>query len=244
MNQVQTGLIVSAAALSALTGIANADFFSFASDIAGASPTFQGVPTDPPGSGGIADAGPLSPSGRVNTMLLWDPDNDGPQPAMAFASYMTFQAGLSQPLLTPFAGGFIQSWVANGQYEFHDAANDSLILRVTFSNAAFISFTDNPNFLGSSATLQSSEVTDGGLTFTGFGPLAGRNLSGPRSQAFTLTALRGPNGQRAGVAQGGFVLPGWVSEGSWSANAVPAPGALALGGLGGLLVFRRSRGSK
>lgn len=243
MNQLENGMILSAAALAVCTGIANADFFSFASDVSAQSPTFQGVPAAAPASGGIADAGPLSPAARINTMLLWDADGDGPQPAMAFASYLTFQVTLSQPLLTPFAGGFIQSWIASGQYEFRDSATNDTILRISFDNAAFLSFSDAANFLGNTATLQNSDTTDASLTFTGFGPLAGRDLSGPRSQAFTFTALRGPNGQRASVQQGGFIQPGWVSEGSWSASVIPAPGALALGGLGGLMVLRRKRTS-
>lgn len=241
MNQLQTGITLSVALLASLAGTAKADFFSFASDRNGQGPIFQGIPIDPPGSGGIADAGPINPSGRVTTDLLWDADQNGPNPAIVIPAYFTFQAGLTNSQLTPIAGGFLESWTASGVYQFHDPLTNAVILQVQFNNAAFVSFSDSPNFLGETATLQSSGSTDAGLTFTGFGPLAGRDLSGLRTQSFTLTALRGAQGGRAPVAQGGLVLPGWVSEGSWSASAVPAPGALALGGFGCMLTFRRER---
>lgn len=241
MNQFQTGITLSVALLASLAGTAKADFFSFASDRNGQGPIFQGVPVTPPGLGGFADAGPLNPGGRVTPNLLWDADQNGPNPAVTFPAYFTFQAGFSNAAITPIAGGFLESWTATGQYEFHDPTTNAVILRVQFNNAAFVSFSDAPNLLGETATLQSSGATDPGLTFTGFGPLAGRDFSGLRTQSFTLTALRGAQGGRAPISQGGLILPGWVSEGSYSASAVPAPGSLVLGGLGGLLMFRRDR---
>ncbi|MFA6046187.1 MAG: hypothetical protein WC718_14480 [Phycisphaerales bacterium] len=244
MNQLQTGITLSVALLASLAGTAKADFFSFASDRNGQGPIFQGVGATPPASGGINDASALNPGNRVNTQLLWDADQNGPNPAVVIPAYFTFQASLSNPAVAPIGGGFLESWTATGQYEFRDPANNAVILRVQFNNAAFVSFSDSQGLLGETATLQSSGATDSGLTFTGFGPLAGRDFSTLRTQSFTLTALRGAQGGRAPINQGGFILPGWVSEGSWSASAVPAPGALALGGLGGLLIFRRERKSR
>lgn len=241
MKQSQISVALGVATLLAGAGSAKGDFFSFASDRNGGSPTFRSGATSPGSLGGFTDAGSLSPNGRVNTDLLWDQDEDGPGQAVVIPAYFTLEAQLNSASVTPFAGGFIEAYSASGAYVFRDPASNAAILTVSFTNAAFVSFSDSSQLLGTSATLQGSAATDAGLTFTGSGPLAGRLLNGPRTFAFTLTNLRGLQGGRATLGQGSAFSNLWISEGSWSANAIPAPGAMALAGIGALLTVRRRR---
>ena len=80
----------------------------------------------------------------------------------------------------------------------------------------------------------------GALTFATFGALSDIDVSQLRDFAFSLSNVRLANGNRVPVEQGALGTP-WKAEASFSAHAVPAPGAITLAGLGGLVMARRRR---
>ncbi|MFA6043994.1 MAG: hypothetical protein WC718_03330, partial [Phycisphaerales bacterium] len=106
------------------------------------------------------------------------------------------------------------------------------------------------NAWGSTGGIDATDIT-GQVTYTWFGPdlpayglFNGQSSVGIDDATFTLTNLQ-TVGAGPGVTLGSGGLPGaqWVAEGSYSGTArfVPAPGAMALAGLGGLIMSRRRR---
>jgi hypothetical protein len=132
------------------------------------------------------------------------------------------------------AGPVIQAPVA-GFFELRDASS-ALILRGDTANGAFIR-------LGSTSSILMSD--DISFAYTA-GPsltallLPGRALANPQEAVFTVTDLLVGGG-------GPLVVDGqmrsWTANASYSGNSdvVPAPGAIALASLGGLLIARRKR---
>lgn len=223
----------------AAAGSAQAAYLSFASDSNGNAPTFhRGANTL-----GINDARALDPDGAVVVDLMLDGDEDGPLPGLLAPVRFEFAGAMSNYTVTNIAGRILHSYTVAGSFTFAGAMDPTAFVTVTFQNAVFSSWSDSVDLWGSSATIQSNAFAD---TLVASGP----NSAGAIVQdfAYTLTNLRAlpgtgsPNG-RVAVGQGGVTRYDWASEGSFSATVtvVPAPSAVALLGLGGLVAGRRRR---
>ena len=233
-----TGVVTASLCVALSAGAARADFFSFASDRNREAPTFRTFAND----NVLRDARSLDPTQRIEVDLLWDADENGPGGPVTFETFLTFNGSLSGYQVTPLAGGFLHTYTLGGLFSFADRATQQTLLSVNFRSSLFASFSDRADALGETATIQASGSTDVTLLFTGAGPLDGRNFSGTRNFAFTLTDLSDlATGGRAGVNGAGISPNGWTAEGSFSARAIPSPGSLALAGLGALVAARRRR---
>lgn len=225
---------------SGVAASANAAYISFASDTNSGGPTFISNNTQLPS---FRDGGPSTLGGKVALRLLLDVDEDGPGAATVYDVHMNFNATLTNYNAHNFSGNWIHEYTSFGRYEFVDANTGNLLLGVNFSNALFTSWSSSSDFLGTSASLQSN-----------LGPDDDTSIDGSLSQffptmtdwAFTLTNLRATTtkpGDVVPVGNSGVHRYDWKSEGSYSATLtpIPAPGAIALAGLGGLLAARRRR---
>jgi MYXO-CTERM domain-containing protein len=236
------------AALALAAGSANAALFSFASDSADHAWTYTG-------NGANISNGT---NGNADPLVLMIDDDNGPALPLQVSVSFSAQYTLSFVGQVPLPGGAISyNYAANGQFVFTDIASGTALLTTTFSNALFTArgnetawFTTGALQVDSSGGATVSMVW-GGATLPAYG-LAPGSLNGlPRGFAFDLSAINTSGaipygGQNPGVAiNANTKLPSsqWFSESSYSATGrvIPAPGALALMGLGGLALRRRKR---
>jgi hypothetical protein len=162
---------------------------------------------------------------------------------VSYDIFMNFNATLTNYNAHNFAGSWIHEYTAFGRYEFVDANSGALLLGVNFNKALFTSWSAAQGSLGTSATLQSNLGPDDDGQYEGS---LVNQFSIVNDWAFTLTNLRATSvkpGDVVPVGNDGSHRYDWKSEGSYSATLalVPAPGALALAGLGGLIAARRRR---
>lgn len=239
-------VIASAAGLAIAAGSAQAAFFSFGADTSDQSWTYTG------NGANITSATGESP------LTLYIDDNNGLAPRLQVsvsfvAQYtLTFVGSVNLP-----GGAQALSYAANGSFSFVDVAAGTTLLTTNFTNALFSTRASVNNVWSSTASLQVDEglgasvsMIWGGAFLPTYG-LAPGSLNGlPRGFAFDLSSLNSSGvmpyaGQNPGVAiNATSKLPTsqWWSEASYSSSAmVPAPGALALLGVGGLVVSRRRR---
>jgi hypothetical protein len=132
------------------------------------------------------------------------------------------------------AGPLVQAPVA-GFFELRDNTS-ALILRGDTANGSFLR-------LGATGSiLMSSDISFGFTAGPALNAILapGRTLSNPQESVFTVTDLLVTGG---GPLVSDGVMRSWSANASYSGNSevVPAPGAIALAGLGGLLVARRKR---
>lgn len=227
---------LSALALAISAGAANAATFSFASDSNQTDFTFAGV------GNSVTDA--QDPTDPV--VLLLD-DNNGPAPALSYnvefdASFTITHVASNQ--VAP--GVFTHAYALNGSFTFSQGG--SALLKVSIADGALIALGQQATW-GSTDTILGSD-DPGSVEYEWFGgdlPAYGvyNGVSiGTDDAAFTLTFLQTALG--SGVALNPqTMLPDvrWNSEGSYSGTAffVPAPGAIALTALAGLVASRRRR---
>lgn len=230
--------LIGIGALMMLAGSAQASFFSFSSDRNTDGPTFSSL------SGkSVSDGRPFDVTGKVTIDFMYDADENGPGAATIIPASFEFDATATSYAVTPFAGSFIHSWTLAGTYKFTELTTGTTFFSAAFGNALMTNFSDSSTLLSLSGSILSNKPADGSLAFATAGALAGVDVSGGQDFSFSLSAFRSAaNGGRVGVAADGSFLSQWKSEGSWSAHAVPAPGALALIGLGGLMLAKRKRG--
>lgn len=226
-----SSLIITTFGVCALTGAAQAGFFSFASDTNPDGPTFAAMTMQ------IADGRAFDTSGAVTVNLMYDADDDGPTGPVVIPAEFTFQASLTSHSVTPFGGQFIHAWTLQGFYRLRGA--DS-ILTADFRNAALVSWSDSASVMGASASIIGNFATDPSLRFDAAGSLGSAPVGDPNF-AFTLTHIRNDAGGRVALGAGGVFADTWRSEGSWSAQTIPATGSLALLGASAGLIRRRRR---
>lgn len=225
---------------SGVAATANAAYISFASDTNHAGPTFISNNIQTPT---FRDGGPSTVGGQVALKLLVDADEDGPGAAVSYDVFFKFNATLTNYNRHNFAGNWIHEYTSFGRYEFVDANSGALLLGVSFNAALFTSWSRDQFSLGTSATLQSNLGPDDDGAYEG---LLVQQFSIVNDWAFTLTNLRATSekpGDVVPTGSNGAHRYDWKSEGSYSATLalVPAPGALVLAGLGGLVAARRRR---
>lgn len=233
--------IIALATLTAAGTLANADTFSFASDSNSDGPIFAGPATTPPGIGAFTDGGALNLNQTVGVNFLFDADEDGPGAATSIPAIFTFSATFLSYTAIPVGGAFLHTYTANGFIQFSEAGSGASILRINYNNALFASWSDSATTLGETASLQDHEGVDPGISFIPGAALAGRLLNESEDFAFDLTNLRTADGGRVNVGPNGAPQNGWRSDGSFSAQAIPTPGTVALAGLAAGLLFRRRR---
>jgi hypothetical protein len=224
-------------------GGAQATTFSFASDVDHTSWTFTGV-------GALVNAA-LDP-GNPQTLLV--DDDNGPNPALTFAVEFRANMVLQHAASVPLGGGQVfhiynVAAAPEGPSSFGFYLPDgSPLLTAVFNNGVFRNV-GGAGFWGTGANFSASDLS-GSVTYTWFGPdlpqyglFNGQSSVGLDDAAFTFSNIN--SGQGPGVALNDANYPGapWSSEGSYSGTAhfVPAPGTLALLGLGGLISARRRR---
>lgn len=227
-----TSYLVTALGVCALSGVAQAGFFSFASDTNPDGPTFSSA-----SPGQVREGAPLDLSGAVRVDLLYDADEHGPGGSTTITSTFAFTAVTLNYTVIPMGGQFIHAWRLQGNYQFIDAGGTT-VLDAAFSHAVLISWSDSASLLGTSASIQDNADTDPLLTFTMGGALAGAPTQSPNF-AFSLSGLTTLTGGRVPVNPAGAFGANWKSEGSWSAQAIPTPASLTL--LGGAAAASRRR---
>lgn len=197
---------------------------SFASDDNHDGPTFRGnsggsAPSD------LVEASGLSIDGIVNVDLMVDKNGDATGGVVTLPSRFFFAGSISGYTLTPRGSGWVIQWDVNGSFAFTDATTNALLLTVNFDNALLTTFSPNINTLGQTATLQSSNDVDSGLSFTATSLFLSKvgvsafSLSNSEDFAFTFTNLRNIDGGGGlPMIDHGLFLRNWASEGSFSAH--------------------------
>lgn len=213
-----TPLLITTFGVCALSGAAQAGFFSFASDQNPDGPTFAGLAMQ------VSDGRAFDASGAVTVDLMYDADEDGPAGPVVIPSQFTFSAATTSYAVTPFGGQYIHAWTLEGNYRITGAGS---ILTADFRNAVLVSWSESPSLLGASASIIGNLATDPALRFDAAGALGSAPLLDP-GFAFTLTHLRGASGGRVSLGPGGAFAETWTSEGSWSARTIPSAGSVAL----------------
>jgi MYXO-CTERM domain-containing protein len=233
-------VITCASGLLATSTIASAAItFSFASDSHDAD-IFRGEH-----SGGQNQLATFSPVADLT--LLVDPDSTTPGGVVAFDANFSINATTTAYQSSTFGGIVIHQWTMSGSFQFVDAATSEDILTVNFSQAVLTNVSSSSSTMGPSASLQSSFDIDPTLSFIA-GPalnaigISSTNLSEFQDFVYTLTSLRAIDGPgQPGLDPFGDWTTPWRSESSFSATATPAPGALALFALAGIVAARRRR---
>lgn len=255
---------LAAAAVLAVAGSAHATLFSFASDTNDQLTTFLGT-AGSAGSFNINDRGP------DNRFTLLIDDNNGPAAAFSrtVRFEMDVRANwISSPTIFGTTVQHIYS-ITNGTqgfaFRFVDPTDNSVLLTASLDAASTGVFSvpgtattwsttgavmGSDSFANVKYTATQSLVNK--MTAAGFNPatygIAVGDSAGPDDFGFDLSRLF----QRASTSTSVAVDPqthlptvGWEAEGSFSGSAVngfvPAPGALGLMAIGGLVASRRRR---
>jgi len=239
--------LLASAALALAAGSANAAFFSFATDTSDHSWVYTGSGAN------IQNA----TNGSSDPMTLVIDDENGLasplQVSVAFSAQytLTFVGSVNLP-----GGAISYNYAASGQFVMSDIATGTALLTTTFSNALFTARGDQSRWF-TTAGLQVDDsggstlsMIWGGAALPQYGLAPGALNGSPRDFNFGLTVINTSgsipyNGTGPGVAiNANTKLPSqtWFSESSFAAAArVPAPGSLALLGLGALAMGRRRR---
>ncbi len=239
-------ILTAVAAIAVAAGSANAAFFSFASDRASGAWTFTGM-------GGMISAA----TGPMNFLDLHIDDQNGPMPTLTNSVIFRADFSISYVGSIPLGGGaFSHNYLSQGTFTFVDVATGVPLLSTVFEGGLFTARGGAASWY-STAALQADNGPGGfvGMTWGGAalpaygllpGPLAGR----PSGFGFDFTALNTSGSIPYDNSSPGvdvdtatrLPVSRWWSEGSYSANGfVPAPGTLALVGIGGLALARRRR---
>jgi uncharacterized protein (TIGR03382 family) len=236
--------ILSVVGLALAAGSAHATTtFSFASDSDHTSWTFRGV------GNLVNDA-----QDRSDIITLLVDDGNGPLPALQYQVEFQFNGVLTFIQSVPLGGGqFLHTYALTGpnggpgNFGFFLPNGDSL-LTASFEGGVFSS-QGGPGGWDSTAGASVADLV-GAITYTwhgpdmpGYGLFSGQSSIGTDDAVFTFSFLNTNGDPGAPFGAGPYPGAPWFSEGSYSgtANFVPAPGALALLGLGGVVVGRRRR---
>ncbi len=249
---------VSALAVMALAGSAQATFFSFASDVNSDSFTFAGT-AGPTGTFTITQAS------QVNSFTLLLDDDNGPLPTLAITG-LTLQANLTATggVSQNIAGSLFQhSYRVTGTISFLSGSNTLLSILIGANNQAVLTVPGSQNqWSTSGAVLGADSFADvtyratsalvnaiAGLGASAaaygiaVGPSGVADSVGPDDFAFTLTTINtGTIGSVPTLNANRAPTADWRAESSYSGSTViPTPASVALLGVAGLTAFRRRR---
>lgn len=239
-------LCASVAVSSAHAGVT----FSFSADSNNAGPEFTGqsAPTLPFNI--ASDGGIFNPNSSVIVELLVDVNGAMPGGGTVFNSIFDFSGVTASYSVIPFGNGYAHHWVMSGSFTLTETGSGLEVLRVDFNQALFSSFSDSTDLLASTATLQTSETLDAGLTFTAGAPLVGLGVTNAdlalgENFAFALSNIQAVGNSSAPLTLGanGNWMQNWIGDASFTAgaSAIPAPGAIALLMLGIFMGWRGRR---
>jgi len=243
----------------ALTGMAKATFFSFASDVNSNAFTFAG-------SAGTAGAFTLTDFSRPNTYNLLIDDNNGPLPSISIPVEFHANLSVTSGTSTNIAGSLFQhSYRVLGTFGFFDMMGNALLTVTVGPNAGVLTVPGTATAWSTSgAVLGADSFADvtysgtaalvaamgGAATAAQYGISVGASTTassvGPDDFSFDLSVLNSGSIGSGVAIDPNTKLPtaAWRSESSFSGSAfggIPAPGSLALIGLGGLVAVRRNR---
>ena len=255
---------VAAAAILAAAGSAHATLFSFASDTNDQLTTFLGT-AGSSGSFNINDRGP------TNRFTLLIDDNNGPAAAFARTVRFEADLRATWVSSPTIFGTTVQHiyTVTNGTqgfaFRFVDPTDNAVLLTASLDASTqgvfsvpgtATSWSTTGAVLGSDSFANVRYIATQALvdrmTAAGFNPatygIAAGDSVGPDDFGFDLTRLFQRGSISTGVAldpQTRLPTQGWEAEGSFSGSAVngfiPAPGAMGLLAIGGLVASRRRR---
>ncbi|TVQ53482.1 MAG: hypothetical protein EA377_07860 [Phycisphaerales bacterium] len=226
-----------------MAGVTNAAVtFSFASDSIDNGPAFGG------GGAGAQDQLGTGTGSPLNLTLLVDPDSTTPGGVASFDASFNFTATAIDHDFTTFGSAVVHNWLLNGSFSFVDNVSGDDILTISFNEAIMTSVSNSGLALGSTATIQASQdLSPSNLTFTPGAALTSlgitaADLSAQENFSFTLTNILSTTGtSHPMLGSNGTWQQAWLADGSFSASAIPAPGALALLALSGLIGATRRR---
>lgn len=227
-------------------------FFSFGSDTADSSWTFQGT-------GSVITDG----MNADNPVALLIDDANGALPHLSLDAEFFAEFTIGNHQATPLGGTtFLHSYSAEGTFGFKDPTTGNDWLVAVFDDSVFTTPGTATRWSSVGAAIGSddfagvryqatSDFIDAinaqllafpGTTAADYGIFEGFSVD-PDDFGFDLSVLNsGPNGVNIDP-QTGLPTKTWRSEGSYSGSAtfVPTPGAIALAGLGLMSVSRRRR---
>lgn len=253
-SRISACAVIALAAGVAQAGVAPINqptFFSFASDQADTSWSFQGFGNQ------ITDG----MSAQDPVKLVVD-DANGMCPSIKIEAEFFADFSLSNYNTINIAGNtWLHSYTAEGTFGFKDPASGADWITAIFDDSVFTSPGSQFRWSSTGAALGSddfagvryeataafvaalNDALDGsGKTAADYGVFEGFSVD-PDDFGFDMTVLNsGPNGV-AIDPQTGLPTNEWRSEGSYSGSAtfIPTPGAAALAGLGLVSVVRRRR---
>ncbi len=221
---------VAVAAVAGLSAVASADLtFQFADPVNGRQLTNTQNNIAGPGTGQIT----YDQNAQINFLV-----DGSTEPAPFAASFGNARMEMDLVIGTAVAvAPGLFSAPVSGFFRIWDFTSGQTILRGDATGGSFIRF-------GGTSSILFSDIT--GFQYTFGAPLQallnpGRGPINPQEGTFTITdVLTNPAG--GGLIGPGGVIRSFSANSSFSGNsAVPTPGALALMGLGGLVVGRRRR---
>ncbi len=235
---------ISACAVAAAAGSAQATLFSFVAQPTDQAWTFTG--------NGLTITDGMGPNDPVT--LVIDDDN-GPLPALSVSCRFDANFSLTTVGSLPIGGGqFSHNYSADGSFSLTDIVSGVTLLTVNVQDGLFASLGQQFAW-GSTASIQASTVAGssvnmiwGGASLPGYGLVPGP-LGTPADISFALSSVN-TNGSIPYTFQGlgvpfapgsGVPTQPWFAEGSFSGSSVPAPGAAGLLAMAGLLAARRRR---
>lgn len=225
-------------AVTALAAGAHADTFSAFSDRNPDGPTV-GALFDVP-SLAFRDGAPFDGDGIVRFGLDYDLNGNLPGGEGSVNTRFSLEARLSSYQRVTLGAVVFHTYRASGVMRFISESTGNNVLAASFENAAFSSISNESGAWGQTATLVADD-TFGSLLFQAGDVLAGRTLTQSRDLTLNLANVRGASGGRVLINTAGAALASWMAEASFTAHAVPTPGAAVALGLGGLVALRRRR---
>jgi len=262
------GVALAGAALAVAAGQANATLFSFAANTNTNPYTLAGTAG---GAGGAGSAFSITDFSRPNTYTLLVDDNNGPLPSISIPVELrvAFTASNGQNIVITPNVLYQHTYRVTGTFGFYDMMGNAIMTAnigspgdTTGASGAVMSVPGGLNTWSTAGAIvgndQSSVMTytfmqglvnalGGASTAAQYGLSVGSTTStgtGINSFGFTMSTINnGTMNAQVALDANGVPTGTWRSSSSFSGatGTIPAPGAAALLGIGGLIARRRRR---